>query len=148
MVSNEGIDSRIQKFQRFSLWRLQRPTHHHDEKYKEVPDWVFAVVLVISIALAIICVKVYPAQTPVWGIFFAVGINFVFLIPLTAIYSTTGFSFGLNVLVQLIVGFALPGNGLALMFIKAFGYNINGQAQNYISDQKWVIILKYHQELF
>ncbi|KAI5967420.1 hypothetical protein CANMA_003063 [Candida margitis] len=112
------------------------------KKYKEVPDWIFAIVLVISIALAIICVQIYPAQTPVWGIFFAVGINFVFLIPLTAIYSTTGFSFGLNVLVQLIVGFALPGNGLALMFIKAFGYNINGQAQNYISDQKMSHYLK------
>ncbi|KAI3404173.2 hypothetical protein KGF56_003073 [Candida oxycetoniae] len=105
-------------------------------KYKEVPDWVFLIVLVISIVLAIVCVKIYPTQTPVWGVFFAVGINFLFLIPLTAIYATTGFSFGLNVLVQLIVGFALPGNGLALMFIKAFGYNINGQAQNYISDQK------------
>ena len=112
------------------------------KKYKEVPDWIFAIVLVVSIALAIICVQIYSAQTPVWGIFFAVGINFVFLIPLTAIYSTTGFSFGLNVLVQLIVGFALPGNGLALMFIKAFGYNINGQAQNYISDQKMGHYLK------
>ncbi|KAK7681139.1 hypothetical protein QCA50_015754 [Cerrena zonata] len=28
------------------------------------------------------------------------------------------------------------GNGLALMFIKALGYNIDGQAQTYISDQK------------
>ncbi|KAI5958447.1 uncharacterized protein KGF55_005790 [Candida pseudojiufengensis] len=112
------------------------------KKYKEVPDWVFFIVLVISTVLAILCVKLYPAQTPVWGIFFAIGINFVFLIPLTAIYAATGFSFGLNVLVQLIVGFALPGNGLALMLIKAFGYNINGQAQNYISDQKMGFYVK------
>lgn len=112
------------------------------KKYKEVPDWVFLLVLVVSIVLAIICVQIYPVQTPVWGIFFAVGINFVFLIPLTIIYATTGFSFGLNVLVQLIVGFALPGNGLALMFLKAFGYNINGQAQNYISDQKMAHYVK------
>lgn len=105
-------------------------------KYDEVADWVFILVLVIAVVFAIICVQVYPAETPVWGIFFALGINFVFLIPLTAIYSTTGFQFGLNVLVQIIVGYAIPGNGLALMFIKALGYNINGQAQNYITDQK------------
>lgn len=104
--------------------------------YKEVPEWCFTCVLVISIVLAIICVEIYPAETPVWGIFFAVGINFVFLIPITAIYSVTGFSFGLNVLVELIVGYALPGNGLALNFIKALGYNIDGQAQNFITDQK------------
>lgn len=104
--------------------------------FKEVPEWAFMVILVISIVLSILCVKLYPTETPVWGIFFALAINFVFLIPLTFIYSVTGFSFGLNVLVELIVGYALPGNGMALMFIKAIGYNIDGQAQNYITDQK------------
>lgn len=105
-------------------------------KYKEVPDWYFLVILLISIVLSILCIKLYPTQTPVWGIFFAIGINFVFLIPLTLIVAVTGFQFGLNVLVELIVGYALPGNGLALMIIKAFGYNIDGQAQTYIFDQK------------
>lgn len=105
-------------------------------KYREVPEWWFSIVLVISIVLAILCVKIYPADTPVWGIFFALGMNLVFLIPLSLVYATTGFSFGLNVLIELIVGYAIPGNGLALNFIKALGYNIDGQAQNYISDQK------------
>ncbi|CAN3483673.1 oligopeptide transporter 2 [Diutina catenulata] len=105
-------------------------------KYKEVPDWVFFVVLVISIVLAILCVKLYPAATPVWTIFFALAINLVFLVPLTTILGTTGMSFGLNVLVELIIGYAIPGNGLALNFVKALGYNIDGQAMNYIGDQK------------
>lgn len=112
------------------------------KRYKEVADWVFLIVLLISVILAILCVKLYPAETPVWGIFFALGINFVFLIPMTAVYAVTGFSFGLNVLVELIVGYALPGNGLALNFIKALGYNIDGQAQNYIGDQKMAHYLK------
>ncbi|KAI5960217.1 OPT2, partial [Candida margitis] len=43
---------------------------------------------------------------------------------------------GLNVLVELIVGYAIPGNGLALAFIKALGYNIDGQAQNFVNDLK------------
>ncbi|EER34193.1 hypothetical protein CTRG_03011 [Candida tropicalis MYA-3404] len=104
--------------------------------YKEVPEWAYLIIVVISLVLAILCVKVYPAETPVWGIFFALGINFVFLIPLTTVYARTGFSFGLNVLVELIVGYAIPGNGLALAFIKALGYNIDGQAQNFINDLK------------
>ncbi|CAI5756013.1 unnamed protein product [Candida verbasci] len=99
--------------------------------YPEVPEWVFLIVLVISLVLAIILVEVYKGtNTPVWAIFFALGINFVFLIPLTTILSRTGFGFGLNVLVELIIGYALPGNGLALSIIKALGYNIDGQAQN------------------
>ncbi|CAH6719717.1 oligopeptide transporter 2 [[Candida] jaroonii] len=126
----------LKNFRKSTFDGFNDPHTRMMRKYKEVPDWCFLVVLVIALVLGIICVKVYPAQTPVWGLFFAVGINFCFLIPLTAVYSTTGFQFGLNVLVELIVGYAMPGNGLALNFLKALGYNINGQAQNYISDQK------------
>ncbi|KAK6456527.1 OPT oligopeptide transporter protein-domain-containing protein [Scheffersomyces xylosifermentans] len=126
----------LKDFKRSTLEGYDDPHSKMMTAYKEVPDWVFLIVLVISLVLAIICVEVYPAETPVWGIFFALGINFVFLIPITSIYSRTGFSFGLNVLVELIIGYALPGNGLALNFIKAFGYNIDGQAQTYITDQK------------
>lgn len=104
--------------------------------YPEVPEWAYTIILVISLVLAILCVKLYPAETPVWGIFFALGINFAFLIPLTSVSSRTGFSFGLNVLVELIVGYAIPGNGLALAFIKALGYNIDGQANNFVNDLK------------
>lgn len=111
-------------------------------QYKEVPEWAFLSVLAVAVILAILCLKLYPVQTPVWTIFFAIGINFVFLVPLTAIYLVTGFSFGLNVLVQIIMGYACPGNGLALMFVKALGVNVDSQAQNYISDQKMAHYVK------
>ncbi|KAF3985775.1 hypothetical protein FT663_04177 [Candidozyma haemuli var. vulneris] len=132
----KNIGSSFKNFRQSNFEGFDDPHTVMMKKYKEVADWVFLVVLVVSIVLAIICVQVYPAETPVWGIFFALGMNLVFLIPLTAIQATTGWGFGLNVLVELIVGYALPGNGLALNFIKALGYNINGQAQNYITDQK------------
>ena len=47
-------------------------------RFPEVPEWWYLLIVVVSLVLAILCVKVYPAQTPVWGIFFALGINFVF----------------------------------------------------------------------
>lgn len=134
--SIKSLTSSMKSFTKSTFDGFNDPHSRMMSQYPEVPEWCFLVVLVISIVLAILCVELYPAQTPVWGIFFTIGINFVFLIPLTAIRSTTGFSFGLNVLVELIVGYALPGNGLALNLLKAFGYNIDGQAQNYISDQK------------
>ncbi|KAM9937019.1 hypothetical protein OXX80_003435 [Metschnikowia pulcherrima] len=131
-----GLWAAIRNFRKSTFDGYHDAYSRSMRKYKEVPEWCFLIVLVISIVLAIVCVEVYPMETPVWSIFFAVGINFVFLIPLTLVYSITGFSFGLNVLVELIVGYALPGNGMALMFVKALGYNIDGQAQNYITDQK------------
>jgi len=75
-------------------------------------------------------------DTPVWTVFFVIGLNLVFLIPMSYLYPISGTTEGLNVVTELIVGYALPGHPEALMFVKAFGYNINGQADNYISDQK------------
>ncbi|CAH2355444.1 oligopeptide transporter 2 [[Candida] railenensis] len=126
----------IKDYRKPILETMNDPHCRMMSRYKEVPEWCFSIILVISIVLAILCVELYPTETPVWAIFFAVAINFVFLIPLTLLASSTGYSFGLNVLVELIIGYALPGNSQALMIIKAFGYNIDGQAQNYISDQK------------
>lgn len=100
--------------------------------YPEVPHFWFFIILVVSSTV----LGILSTNMPVWGLFFALGINFVFLIPITIVYSITGFSLGLNVLVELIVGHTLPGNGTALMILKAYGYNIDCQAQNYITDQK------------
>ena len=132
----KGLGSALRNFRESTYEGFNDPHSVMMKVYPEVPEWAYMCILVISIVLAILCVKVYPAETPVWGIFFALGINFVFLIPLTTVAARTGFSFGLNVLVELIVGYAIPGNGLALAFIKALGYNIDGQAQNFVNDLK------------
>jgi OPT family small oligopeptide transporter len=105
--------------------------------YAEVPDWWFLIIVLVSFIFAIILLTQYPdLNTPVWTIFFVIGLNAVFLIPMSYLYSISGTTEGLNVVTELIVGYALPGHPEALMFVKAFGYNIDGQADNYISDQK------------
>lgn len=129
-------------FRQSSYKDFHDPYSRHMKKYKEVPEWIFFIVLLLSLMFAILCVKLYPAETPVWTIFFALGLNAVFLIPITAVYSRTGFSFLLNVLAELIIGYAIPGNGLALNFVKALGVNIGLQTENYISNQKQAHYLK------
>lgn len=105
--------------------------------YPEVPDWWFLIIALISFIFSIIILTNWPQlDTPVWTIFFVIGLNLVFLIPMSYLYAVSGTTEGLNVVTELIVGYALPGHPEALMFVKAFGYNINGQADNYISDQK------------
>lgn len=123
-------------WKRSSYYGYNDPHSRMMSKYKEVPDWCYLIILIIAVVLAIICVKVYPAQTPVWGIFFIVGLNAIFLIPICIIYSTTGFALTMNVLTELIIGYALPGNGLALNTLKSLSRNIDNQAETYISDQK------------
>ncbi len=106
-------------------------------KYPEVPDWWFLSIALIAFVFAIVVLEKYPQlDTPVWSIFFVIALNLVFLIPMTYINAISGITQGLNVVTELIMGYALPGHPEALMFVKAYGYNINGQADNYISDQK------------
>ena len=116
--------------------------NHHDahsimmRAYPEVPDWWYLAILIIFLVIGIITVEVFHTNTPVWALFMSLGFNFVFLIPLTILQATAGFSVGLNLLIEMIMGYALPGNPMALMIIKAFGYNIDGQADNYVSNLK------------
>jgi OPT family small oligopeptide transporter len=112
-------------------------------KYPEVPDWWFAAIVVVSFIFAILVLTVWPEQdTPVWTIFFVMGLNLAFLVPSSYLYAISGNTEGLNVLTELIVGYALPGHPNALMFVKAFGYNITGQADYFVSDQKMGLYAK------
>lgn len=77
-----------------------------------------------------------------WTIFFVIGLNVVFLVPSTYLFAISGNTEGLNVLTELIVGYAIPGHPNALMFVKAFGYNITGQADYFVSDQKMALYAK------
>ncbi|CAI4850353.1 AAR_G0057510.mRNA.1.CDS.1 [Saccharomyces cerevisiae] len=106
------------------------------KNYKEVPDWWYFAILIGSLVVGIAVVEHYPTNTPVWGLFVSLGFNFVFLIPTTILQATTGYSFGLNLLIEMVMGYALPGNPIAIMILKAFGYNIDGQADNYVSNLK------------
>ncbi|KAJ6787667.1 hypothetical protein PWT90_09570 [Aphanocladium album] len=106
-------------------------------KYPEVPDWWFLAIALLAFVFAIVVLTKYPElDTPIWTIFFVIALNLIFLIPMTYINAISGITQGLNVVTELIMGYALPGHPEALMFVKAYGYNINGQADNYISDQK------------
>lgn len=105
--------------------------------YPEVPDWWFLIIALVSFIFAIVIIEHWKElSTPVWTIFFVIGLNLVFLVPMSYLYAVAGTTEGLNVVTELIVGYALPGHPEALMFVKAFGYNIAGQTDNYISDQR------------
>lgn len=144
---------RVRESFRHFLRALDDPTSVYDgfddpltnlmRKYPEVPDWWYASIILVAFAFSIILITVWKEQaTPVWTIFFVLGLNIVFLIPMTYLYAISGNTSGLNVLTELVVGYALPGHPNALMLIKAFGYNVNGQADFFVSDQKMALYAK------
>lgn len=104
--------------------------------HKEVPDWWFYIVLLIMFVLGIVLVEVWHVDTPVWAIVFVMGLVLVFIIPFTVFAAYTAQSLSLNVLSELIIGYALPGRFQALNLVKALSVTIAQQAENYTSDQK------------
>lgn len=136
LQSAKQVWATIKNFRRSNFENLKDPHSRMMSKYKEVPDWYFLVILCISLALAIICVKTYPVNTPVWGIFLTLVIVVGIFIPFTLLYAVTGYQIGVNVLIEFTFGFLLPGNSLALMTLKTLGNTLNGQADSFISDQK------------
>lgn len=105
-------------------------------KYKEVPELWFLGFLVISLAVAIACLKIYSfTNTPIWTIFFGIGLSVIFCIPFGYLYSTTTIMFEINILYELILGYAIPGNAQALMVSKVFATNFFSQGANYLTNQ-------------
>lgn len=120
-----------------SVSHFQDSFSRRQARLKEVPEWWFMIVFVCAIAISIACVEVYRfTETPVWSIFLGIGLAAVF-IPISGILqATTTFGFETNVLIELIMGYAAPGNPNALMISKVFATNFFSQADNWITNQK------------
>lgn len=105
-------------------------------KYLEVPEWWFLIALVGSLSMAIALVEKYSfTNTPVWTIFLGVGLSLIFIIPTGYLYALTGSQITINVLFEMIIGYALPGNGYALLISKVFATNFLVQTDNYVTNQ-------------
>ncbi|KAI0089580.1 small oligopeptide transporter [Irpex rosettiformis] len=105
-------------------------------KYPQVPDWWYAVIFVVMFVFGIVCIEVYHTQMPVWGFVLALCISFIYVIPIGIIQAITNQQVGLNVITELIVGYALPGRPIAMMMFKTWGYITMAQALTFTSDFK------------
>jgi OPT family oligopeptide transporter len=74
---------------------------------------------------------------------------FVFTIPIGVIQAMTNIGLGLNVVTELIVGYALPGRPIAMMMFKTWGYNSMSQALLFTSALKLGHYMKIpHRSMF
>jgi hypothetical protein len=60
----------------------------------------------------------------------------VYIIPIGMIQAITNQQVGLNVITELIIGYALPGHPIAMMMFKTWGYITMAQALTFTSDFK------------
>ncbi|KAI6146825.1 OPT oligopeptide transporter protein-domain-containing protein [Pisolithus tinctorius] len=104
--------------------------------YPQVPDWWYLILFVVMFALGVISFEVWPTHLPVWAFVVALLIAFTYVIPCGMIQAITNQQVGLNVITELIVGYALPGRPIAMMMFKTWGYITMTQALTFASDFK------------
>jgi OPT family oligopeptide transporter len=74
---------------------------------------------------------------------------FVYTLPLSVIVATTSQQLGLNVIAELIIGYALPGRPIAMMLFKTWGHITMNQAIMFLSDFKLAHYMKIaHRPMF
>jgi len=60
----------------------------------------------------------------------------IYTVPSGVVLAVTNKTIGLNVITEMIIGYALPGRPIAMMMFKTWGYITMLQALNFISDFK------------
>ncbi|RWR87643.1 oligopeptide transporter 7-like protein [Cinnamomum micranthum f. kanehirae] len=108
------------------------------QKYKQVPEWWFQVILIGTIALSLFACEYYKdqLQLPWWGVLLACAVALVFTLPIGVISATTNQMPGLNIVTEYMMGYMYPGRPVANMCFKVYGYISMVQALSFLSDFK------------
>ncbi|XP_057970244.1 oligopeptide transporter 3-like [Malania oleifera] len=106
--------------------------------YKEVPHWWFLILLIGSIALALVMCFVWEeeVQLPWWGLLFSFALAFVVTLPVGVIQATTNQQPGYDIIAQFIFGYILPGKPIANLLFKMYGRTSSVHALSFLSDLK------------
>ncbi|OJA16419.1 hypothetical protein AZE42_07233 [Rhizopogon vesiculosus] len=105
-------------------------------RYPQVPEWWYLTLFALMFVMGVISIEIWPTQMPVWAFVVALLIAFTYVIPCGMIQAITNQQIGLNVITELIIGYALPGKPVAMMLFKTFGYITVTQALTFTADFK------------
>ncbi|CAO3637700.1 unnamed protein product [Mucor hiemalis] len=132
-------------YHRKDIVRQFKAARHEDEDihrklmraYPEVPTWWYLVIFFGSFAASFGVIYGWPEiKLPWWGLILAVAIPVVFVLPIGIIQAVTNQQPGLNIITELVIGYALPGRPIANVTFKTYGYISMAQCLTFVSDLK------------
>ncbi|KAF6806644.1 small oligopeptide opt family [Colletotrichum sojae] len=113
------------------------------ERYPDAPWWWYAILTAVVLALSIVVQEVYKTQMPVWGIFVAFGLAFIYLIPTGSVYAVANLNSNvLTVLGEIVSGYLIPGKPIVMLIFKFYAYTGLSQAMIFSSDMKLGLYMK------
>ncbi|RAH72932.1 OPT superfamily oligopeptide transporter [Aspergillus aculeatinus CBS 121060] len=105
--------------------------------YREVPDLWYGILFVVTAGLGIFTVKYWETGLPVWGfIVVCCGMCVFLIVPEGILEGTTNQRVFLNIITELIAGYAWPGKPIANMMVKCYGYNSVKHGMDFAQDLK------------
>lgn len=125
------------------MWKTLKHTETLDiharlmRSYKKTPWYWYASIIVIVTAMALAMVEVYHTKLPVYGVFLALLIPTLYMIPCGIIEGITNVNANqLNVLAEFIGGYMFAGRPLANMIFKTLSEDVVGQGIYFAQDMK------------
>ncbi|KAF7316771.1 OPT oligopeptide transporter [Mycena chlorophos] len=118
---------------------IDDPHYREMNKYPEVPQWVYAALFFISLAIGIGCSYAGPGGTvlmPAWSIIVFTIISCLLAVVLGFITATTGFSISTKYAIQILAAFIHPGQPIPVMYANLYGYSLSYQTLSLLQDLK------------
>ncbi|THH21358.1 hypothetical protein EW146_g177 [Bondarzewia mesenterica] len=116
---------------------IDDPHYQQMKKYREVPQWWYLTLFLISLGVGIGCS--YASNTvlmPGWSILFFTFLSAVIAVALGFITATTGFNISIKYAIQIIAAFIHPGQPIPVMYANLYGNSTSFQTLFLLQDLK------------
>ncbi|KAK0474537.1 OPT oligopeptide transporter protein-domain-containing protein [Armillaria novae-zelandiae] len=118
-----------------ACWAMNKQPDIHAHlmlQYPQVLEWWYSIIFLAVFAFGVISVEVWNTKFPVQYFILTLVISLIYLIPIRMIQTITHQQVGLNIVTELIIGYALPRHPVAMMMFKTWGYITMAQDMRYI----------------
>ena len=91
-------------------------------KYPDAPDWWYLAGFLLMFGMGLATCLAWDTHLAAWAFILALIIAAIWMVPIGMIQAITNQQVGLNVITELVIGYALPGKPIAMMMFKTWGY--------------------------
>ncbi|KAJ7574141.1 OPT oligopeptide transporter [Mycena floridula] len=112
------------------------PHYRKMKVYKEISDWVYFGVFVVTLGIAIGTTYAAKSGLPAWATIISVLFGWIFVPVIGTLYCTVGYAPSIRLMIQMLGGAMVPGRPVANMYFTAYGYNPVVQALALLKDLK------------
>lgn len=105
--------------------------------YPEVPDWWYFAFTLVVLGLGMFTVGYWDSGLPIWAfLVVCFGFGVLLIVPEGILEGTTNQRIFLNIITELVAGYAWPGKPIANMYVKFYGYNSVKHGMDFAQDLK------------